>query len=328
MHGSPNVKLYVGEIVYGDGDVPFEVTGDNPGDCQFRAKSVLFHKENCLNEIVKRFPADWKYGAYIDGDFSFTRHDWALEAVHQLQLHPFVQLFSAYTDLTSATHGGHQPMSASKSFAATFIGNGHRLPSTAPAGGWSQNVNPKAATASTAQQMSFYAPAGESQCMTVGVSKSAAAAAPAWIPVGATGGAWAFTRNAFDAVGGMMDQCILGHADWFMAFGLVSQPTRGEIADSRYHPHYTAMVEAWQTKAAALKSDIGAVDGFAVHHWHGSKRNRGYDDRDFILVRNQFDPIADLRRNAYGIYELAGNKPQLRDDILRYFYQRNEDDLK
>jgi hypothetical protein len=38
--------------------------------------------------------------------------------------------------------------------------------------------------------------------------------------VGATGGAWAFRRPAFDAVGGLLDTCILGSADWHMAFGL------------------------------------------------------------------------------------------------------------
>jgi len=39
------------------------------------------------------FPSDWKYGAWWDADFHFTRHDWALEAIHQLQLYDFVQCF-------------------------------------------------------------------------------------------------------------------------------------------------------------------------------------------------------------------------------------------
>jgi hypothetical protein len=49
---------------------------------------------------------------------------------------------------------------------------------------------------------------------------AAAGKSAAW-PVGATGGAWAFRRSAFDAVGGLLDTCILGSADWHMAFGLV-----------------------------------------------------------------------------------------------------------
>ena len=39
----------------------------------------------------------------------------------------------------------------------------------------------------------------------------------------AVGGAWAFTRNAFDAVGGMLDACICGSGDWHMAFGMVGR---------------------------------------------------------------------------------------------------------
>ena len=51
-------------------------------------------------EVIKHWPLDWKYGATIDADFHFTRHDWALETVHQLQHYDFVQLFSSYADLS------------------------------------------------------------------------------------------------------------------------------------------------------------------------------------------------------------------------------------
>lgn len=306
MEKTEGVELHAGELVVGES--PFEVT--TAADAQFRCSSVLFHKENILNEVIKRFPPDWEYGAYVDGDFSFVRRDWAPEALLQLQHHPFVQLFSQYTGLTAKGPGGARASSAgSLSFAATWIDNGHKLPSTAVAGGWSPNVSPN------------------SGGPLIPLARSAAAAkpAPAWIPVGATGGAWAFTRKAYETVGGLMEHCILGHADWFMAFGLVSQPTRGIIALSNYHPNYTAMIDAWQTKARALNSDIGVVDGFAVHHFHGDVKKRGYETRDQILVDYKFDPIADLRRNAQGIFELTGNKPGLRDAIRRYFFARDED---
>ena len=68
MAGFPNVKLYVGELAYNQR--PFEVTGEHPGDVQLSTRSEIFHKENVLNEVVRRgFPVGWKYGAYIDGDF-------------------------------------------------------------------------------------------------------------------------------------------------------------------------------------------------------------------------------------------------------------------
>ena len=293
MKQQPNVELYVGELAYGDR--PFEVTGEHSNDAQFRTTSELFHKENILNETVKTFPFDWKYGAVVDGDFTFTRHDWALEAIHQLQHYDFVQLFSTYTDLSSKGYGGNVPGRVAKSFAQTYIDNGHRLP---PA--W---VDP------------------------TGFDSSYGYGCGGWQSPGATGGAWAFRRSAFDTVGGLMDQAILGHGDWFMAFGLVSAPlaVQGNVAERRYHPHYVAMIAGWQNRGALLKKNIGVVDQFALHHFHGSKSNRGYESRDEVLVKYQFDPVADIRRNYQGIYELTGNKPGLRDAIRRYFIARQED---
>ncbi len=93
LERSPNVKLYFGELAYGDR--PFEVTDSSARDIQFRTTCELFHKENILNNIIKRFPPGWKYGAWCDADFHFTRHDWALETIHQLQHYDFVQPFSS-----------------------------------------------------------------------------------------------------------------------------------------------------------------------------------------------------------------------------------------
>lgn len=287
MQQSPNVRLHVGELAYGNR--PFEVTDyKNPHDYQFRTNSELFHKENILNETIRHFPADWKYGAYIDGDFTMTRHDWALEAIHQLQHHDFVQLFSTYSDVSAKGFGGHRMTRTNKSFAATYLDNGCKMPTNFKGGGWGMKYN----------------------CP--------------WVPVGATGGAWAFRREAFDKVGGLLEACILGHADWFMTFGLVSQVAPG-MHDDQYHPSYSHMIRAWQTKAAELKGNIGCVDNYAIHHFHGSKTARGYNTRDQILVKHQFDHIKDLRKNWQGIYELSGNKPGLRDDIRGYFLARDED---
>ena len=123
MLHTPNVKLYRVELAYGER--PFEVT--EPGDplqIQLRTDCEMFHKENLINIGVQRFEPGWKYGAYSDGDFHFTRHDWALEAIHMLQHHEFVQLFSNYADLTSATatsDTGHRMYRNNSSFAWNFL---------------------------------------------------------------------------------------------------------------------------------------------------------------------------------------------------------------
>ncbi len=122
MTNNPNVRLHIGELAYGDR--PFEVTGECPHDVQLRTSHELWHKENLLNVIIQRFPCDWKYGAWVDGDFSFTRYDWALEAIHLLQHYDFVQLFSTYTDVngeTATCWRGHRPFRNTSSFAWNYL---------------------------------------------------------------------------------------------------------------------------------------------------------------------------------------------------------------
>ncbi len=313
MAASPNVALHFGELAYGDR--PHEVTGvagPQPAaafddlatdqDVQVRTTCELFHKENILNRVIQTFPPDWKYGAWIDADFHFTRHDWALEAIHQLQHYDFVQLFSGYTDLTGETYGtGHQPMRINSGFAYNYIQNGCQLPPGYSNGGW-RDPN--------CDDDDDY-----ERAMREGRPRG----------VGATGGAWAFRRSAFDTVGGLLDVCILGHGDWFMTFGLVGEEAPDMHIDG-YSNDYRNAILAWQRNAAKLKKNIGYVDCFATHHFHGSKSRRGYASRDTILVRNKFSPSTDLRKDWQGIYQLTPDKPQLRDDIRRYFISRTEDD--
>jgi hypothetical protein len=297
MAQSPNVRLHFGELAYGDR--PHDVTHpDHAGDLQVRGAHELFHKENLLNVIVRSFPRDWEYGAIIDADFHFTRHDWALEAVHQLQHYDFVQLFSSYTDLSGETLGtGHRSIGLNNSFAFNYHANGFQLPTGFVEGGWA-------------------APSSGGYDDTI--------SSKARRPVGATGGAWAFRRSAFDAVGGLLEKCILGHADWFMAFGLIGQ----DAPDMRlggYSEDYREYIRAWQRRAGRLKKNIGYVDGHAIHHFHGPKKRRGYSSRDKILVDHQYEPTHDAFHDWQGVLQLTPEKPGLRDAIRRYFLSRSED---
>lgn len=299
-----NVVLHICELAYGDR--PWEVTSpDNPGDIQLRTNHELFHKENILNVAIQRgFPANWKYGMWIDGDFHMTRYDWALETIHQLQHYDFVQPFSSYMDLSGPTLGdGMRPLRANNSFAFNYVQSGFRLPDGYANGGW-KKLNPT--------QIPYYG--GEHEKVK-----------GALLPVGATGGAWAFRRSALDTTGGLLGECILGHGDWFMAFGLVGEEAP-DVGMASYSDGYRRVITEWQRNAARLKKNIGYVDNFAVHHFHGSKQRRLYSQRYQILIENKFDPLSDLRKDWQGIYQLSGDKSALRDSIRQYFITRSEDD--
>lgn len=142
---------------------------------------------------------------------------------------------------------------------------------------------------------------------------------------GHPGYAWAATRRAVDTVGGLIDTAILGAADRHMAMGLF-----GEVG--RSYPRgmsagYKASLRKWQTRAAALKQNVGYMPGSILHYWHGPKANRRYRERWEILTKRGYDPDLDLARDAQGLWQLTDRLPTLRDDIRSYFRQRNEDQV-
>lgn len=82
---------------------------DNPLDIQVRGQSEIWYKENLQNVGLRHLPADAEYIAFIDGDFHFTRSDWATETVQMLQHYEAVQMFKVLTYETY-DHDTHNKM--------------------------------------------------------------------------------------------------------------------------------------------------------------------------------------------------------------------------
>lgn len=138
------------------------------------------------------------------------------------------------------------------------------------------------------------------------------------------GYAWAATRHALESVGGLIECAILGAADHHMALALIDRVDLS--APGGLHPNYMKMLRSWQERASRhICKNIGFVPFNIEHSWHGSKELRFYIDRWDILRRHQYDPEMDIRRNVFGVFELAGNKIELKRDLWRYFHARNED---
>lgn len=298
MEGSANVRLHIVEVAFGDR--PFEVTeATNPDDVQLRTTDELWHKENAGNIGVHRLPAGWKYACTIDADFRMARHDWALETIHQLQHYAWVQMFSSY-----AVMGPEGiPLSIRPSFAYAYHqyfggsldGHRHHFDGAGK---------------------SAYKPGPKAGCPPTRLNTTP----------GATGGAWAFTRAGFDAVGGLLDTCILGAADWYMSFGLIGNTVDGHPEAVSCGRAYEDSIRRWQTRAfAAIQGNIGYVENFATHGWHGDLKLRGYSNRWMILRDHGYDPLVDVQRDGQGLLRWSGGKPRFRDAVRRYFLSRDED---
>jgi hypothetical protein len=73
--------------------------------------------------------------------------------------------------------------------------------------------------------------------------------------------------------------------------------------------------------------NIGFVDGTIDHWWHGRFTDRKYIERWQIIVNNEFNPDTDIKRDWQGLYMFDKPKFRLRDQIMHYFLQRNEDTI-
>ena len=138
------------------------------------------------------------------------------------------------------------------------------------------------------------------------------------------GYAWAATREALNHLGGLIETAALGAADHHMALALAGL-VEMSLPDG-LEPGYSRPIVDWQRRADShIGGNIGCVPGTIEHYWHGPKTLRRYVDRWQVLIRHQFDPAADLKRNVWGVLELTGNKPGLQRDIDAYLRGRDED---
>jgi hypothetical protein len=139
-----------------------------------------------------------------------------------------------------------------------------------------------------------------------------------------TGYAWAATRQFFEWVGGLIEICAMGSGDHACAYGLVGAIDKtypGAVSS-----FYKQILELWQTRAMMhVNQNIGFVPGVVNHLFHGSKVKRAYVDRWQIFLRHGFDPATDLKKNAFGVIEWAGNKPELKREFDLYLRGREED---
>jgi hypothetical protein len=143
---------------------------------------------------------------------------------------------------------------------------------------------------------------------------------------GHTGYAWACTRAFFEAVGGLMDWCILGSADHHMAWACVGKVD--DTINGNMGPAFFRKAHEWQARAVrACHKHVSFANGRIEHNFHGSKTKRGYQSRWKLLVDHKYNPDTDLTYDAQGMIQLVG-KPDLEQAIKLYNRSRSEDSIE
>lgn len=276
------------------GNRPFMVTeSGNSHHVQVRTVEQLWHKENMHNLArlrVKQLDPRAREFCWVDADTFPTvpAREWLEETWHALQHYEFVQMWEYLINFGPR----NQPVTGPQmSFVKTYAAAGYTVPK-------GKNV------------------------------KHTLAGNSGMISLGRPGLAWAANVSALDAVGGLLDICILGSGDWHMAHGLVGAMEQGKSFENQLS-EYSQMLFDWQELAERwIKRDVGYVPVTVGHWWHGNKVDRGYPTRGAILVRNGYNPRTDVKYDSYGLLQLEtwdARQIRLRDAIRGYFEARNED---
>ena len=139
------------------------------------------------------------------------------------------------------------------------------------------------------------------------------------------GYSWAMRRETFEAIGGLIDYSPVGTGDLHMAWAFIGNMYRGILAlDNDYF-----MIKCHNFKLACDqhigKDGFGYIHGTIQHHWHGSKKNRFYENRFKMLKDAHFDVDKDLTKNKDGLVVLSGHNKKLATILHNYFLSRNED---
>ena len=255
-----------------------------------RTKDELWLKENLINTAAARLPHDWQQICWLDSDVHFLRPNWVGECIHKLQHYAFLQMFSHARDLGP---------------------NYEMMPEDYP----------------HADGVSFVKAWQSGTLERYEADKSKTLGYP-YPPRVWPGLAWAATRQAFDAVGGLLDFAIWGGGDYHMAHALIEK-TQGMMRND-LHRNYKKMVMQWYYRCHThIRRNVGVMEGSIVHQWHGRKTDRGYNAKHSLLAHIGFDPLRHLKRDYQGLWQLHDDRStafvQLRDMMRKIAHERDED---
>lgn len=137
------------------------------------------------------------------------------------------------------------------------------------------------------------------------------------------GFAWACNRKTYDKMGGLFENSILGSGDHNMALSIIGNANKS--LNKNVNEDYLNDLLNFQNKIKNIR--LGYIPGVIRHYYHGSKKNRKYQERWQILVNNNYSPFKHIKKDINGLLIPTENCPQkLLDDIYNYFLERNEDE--
>lgn len=281
-------------------------------------KDELWLKENAINVGVQHLPYDWQQVAWIDADVHFVRPNWVGEAIHKLQHggetgRAFLQMFSHARDV-----GPNYELLPADYAHADGLGFVQA---------WKQGY-----------LNTTLSPEILADLKTIGtdIERLKADFLKLETDLGVIpypgnvfpGLAWAASRPAWDAVGGLLDVAVWGGSDWHMSHALIEK-TEGMMRND-LHRNYKKLVNQWYQRCRThIRRNVLVMEGTILHNWHGRKTARGYNAKHSLLARFGFDPLRHLKRDSQNLWQLNDDRStayvQIRDMFRTIAKERNED---
>ena len=286
---------------------------------QVRTKDELWLKENAINIGVSRLPHDWEYVCWLDSDVHFLRPNWVGGTIHKLQHgtnsdRAFLQMFSQARDL-----GPNYELLDENYPHAAGLGFTHAWKE----GFLRSTITPE--VSADIKELGKDLSVLTSDFKQLVTDVSIYGDKRVW-----PGLAWACTRRAWDAVGGLLDCAIWGGGDWHMGHALIEK-TEGMMRTD-LHRNYKKLVNQWYQRCRThIRQNVLVLDGTITHHWHGKKVGRGYNTKHSLLAQFGFDPLRHLTRDWQGLYQLHDDRStsfvKIRDLMRVVAKERNEDSI-
>jgi hypothetical protein len=136
---------------------------------------------------------------------------------------------------------------------------------------------------------------------------------------------WACTRFAYEKMGGLYENGILGSGDSIMKWSLSGEVHFSFYGNENIHDQFKHNMYEFQSRIMGLR--FSYVPGIIRHYYHGSMVNRRYYERWKILIDHQYCPEDHVEKNKDGILvPTLKCPPKLLEDIMNYFNERNEDE--
>jgi hypothetical protein len=138
------------------------------------------------------------------------------------------------------------------------------------------------------------------------------------------GFAWACNRKAYDKMGGIFEEGILGSGDNIMCHTFIKKAP--DSLKKGMSQEYFDFVVNFQNKMQGIT--LGYIPGSIRHFFHGKKENRNYYGREDILIKYQYNPYTFIEQDSRGLLIPTKNFPnEFLNDIMDYFKGRNEDEM-